>query len=128
LEYRFSGEYVYTFNEEARTALPFSPPTTMRNIISWKSDRWSIEAEMQTITSQDCIAHNEDPTPGATLLHLGATSTIPLFGTEIEVSLNVRNLFNTRYYNHLSFYRRVEIPEPGRNITIGLTIPINKNK
>ena len=126
LEYRFSGEYVYTFNETARTALTFSPPATMRNILTYKGKKWELSAEMQTIADQNRIAHNENPTSGATLLHLGATATVPLFGTPVDINLSVHNLFNKQYFNHLSFYRQVEIPEPGRNFTLSLRIPINK--
>lgn len=126
LKYGFSGEYVHTFNETTCTALSFSPPATMRNILSWAGGRWGAEAEVQTIARQERIAHNEDSTPGATLLHLGGHLSFPRTGAEI--SLMVRNLFNTKYYNHLSFYRKVQIPEPGRNVVLTVRIPIKQDK
>ena len=118
LKYNFSGDYVNTFNETSRTALSFSPPPTMRNILAWEGERWGAEAELQSIATQKRIAHNEDITPGATLLHLGGHMSFRKTG--IELSIAIRNLLNTKYYNHLSFYRKVEIPEPGRNLSITL--------
>lgn len=82
--------------------------------------------EHQYIADQNRVARNEDPTPGAQLLHLGAGFRIPMSGTDIEVTLSARNLLNTKYYNHLSFYRKVEIPEPGRNFQLLIKIPFKK--
>ena len=90
----------------------------MRNILAWEGERWGAEAELQSIATQKRIAHNEDITPGATLLHLGGHMSFRKTG--IELSIAIRNLLNTKYYNHLSFYRKVEIPEPGRNLSITL--------
>lgn len=33
--YRLVGEYVYTYNRNEHTALSFSPPVSMRNILTW---------------------------------------------------------------------------------------------
>lgn len=126
LEYRFSGEYVHTYNTQSHTALSFSPPASMRNILVWKENFWGLEAEIHTIAAQNRVAHNEDKTPGATLVHLSSHVIIPRTG--IELSLSARNLLNTKYYNHLSFYRKVLIPEPGRNVILSVRIPINYKK
>ena len=122
LNYGFTGEYVYTYNRDAHTALSFSPPASMRNVLTWHGKRFSLSAECQSIASQHRVARNEDPTPGATLFHLGGSLTL----SKVEISLSARNLLNTRYYNHLSFYRKVEIPEPGRNFQISIKIPFKQ--
>ena len=72
------------------------------------------------------LARNEDPTPGVQLFHLGAGFRIPVGRTDVELTLSARNLFNTKYYNHLSFYRKVEIPELGRNFQLLIKIPFKK--
>ena len=125
LRYEFSGEYVHTRNNDAKTALAFSPPTTMRNTLTWEEREYSISAEVQTIARQNHIAQNEDKTPGATLFHLSGNACLHFLGTVAHVSLKVHNLFDKRYYNHLSFYRKVEIPEPGRNFSITIKIPFS---
>ena len=75
-------------------------------------------AEWQSITKQNRVDRNEDRTPGANLFHIAGSLDLPRCRNEVEITLTVRNLFNTRYYNHLSFYRKVEIPEPGQKLSI----------
>lgn len=126
LNYRFIGEYVYTYNRDEHTALSFSPPASMRHILTWGRKDLQWYAEYQRISSQNRIARNEDRTPGANLVHLGGSFRLAVAKTEVEISLAVRNLFDTKYYNHLSFYRKVEIPEPGRNFQISIKVPFKQ--
>jgi len=125
LKWHTAAEYVYTRNRDANTALAFSPPATIRNSITWQQKKFEIGAEVQTICRQEQVAHNEDITPGATLLHLNASVCIPIAGTEVHLYLQARNILDKKYYNHLSFYRKIEIPEPGRNINLSMRIPFN---
>lgn len=126
LNYKFSGEYVYTYNRDDHTALSFSPPASMRHLLSWHRKKYELHLELQNIATQNRIARNESPTPGASLLHLGGSFRLPIAGTEVEISLAAHNILNTKYYNHLSFYRKVEIPEPGRNFQFFIKIPIKQ--
>ena len=71
-------------------------------------------------------ARNEDATPGAQLLHAGASMDFAVAGMMVELSLSIRNLFDAKYFNHLSFYRKVEIPEPGRNFQLYIKVPFNQ--
>ncbi len=36
----------------------------------------------------------------------------------LRISLNAENLLNRRYYDHTSYYRLIDVPEPGRNIAL----------
>lgn len=121
--YSFVGEYIYTYNVDRKTALSFSPPASMRNTITWSNKMFQVYGELQSIASQNRIANNENKTDGANLVHLGANASLTLGKTTIEIGLSVRNLMDTKYYNHLSFYRKVEIPEPGRNFQLSIRIP-----
>lgn len=125
--YRISGEYVYTYNCDEHIPLSFSPTASMRNTLTWQKSRYMLYAEWQSIARQNRVDRNEDRTSGANLFHLGGSLNIPIGGNnEIEITLTARNIFDTRYYNHLSFYRRVEIPEPGRNFQLLIKIPFKK--
>lgn len=125
--YRISGEYVYTYNCDGHIPLSFSPPFSMRNTLTWQRKQVMLYAEWQSIARQNRVERNEDRTPGANLFHLGGSLNIPIRGNQaIEITLTARNIFNTRYYNHLSFYRKVEIPEPGRNFQLLIKIPFKK--
>ena len=121
--YSISGEYVYTNNLDKHIPLAFSPPASVRNRIKWSHKQVQIYSELQSIAPQHRVANNEDKTPGTNLLHLGGMITIPFYKTKIEVNLSCQNILDTKYYNHLSFYRKVEIPEPGRNIQLFIKIP-----
>jgi iron complex outermembrane receptor protein len=126
LNYRFSGEYVYANNQDEHVALSFSPPATMRNTITWTKNDYSFFTEWQGIAKQNRVANNEDKTSGAQLFHLGASANIRLAGLNFDITLSARNIFDTKYYNHLSFYRKVEIPEPGRSFQLLIKIPLKK--
>jgi len=121
--YKLSGEYIYTYNCDQHIPLSFSPPASLRNMLSWKRKNIEIYAEHHFIADQNRTDRNEEPTPGAHLLHAGVNLSVPIGGTTTEITLSARNLLDKRYYNHLSFYRRVEIPEPGRNFQVMIKIP-----
>jgi iron complex outermembrane receptor protein len=124
LNYRFTGEYVYTSNPDEQLPLSFSPPASMRHTWTWRWKQVRVYAEWQGIAAQHRVARNEDATPGANLLHAGATLRLPLGGeTTALLDFTVHNVFDTKYYNHLSFYRKVEIPEPGRNFQVLIKVP-----
>jgi len=123
--YELTGEYVYTYNCDEHIPLSFSPPGSIRNTLTWSKNSLKVYAEHHYIAKQDRTDRNEDPTPGANLLNAGATFSFPLGGSKAEIVLTARNILNRRYYNHLSFYRRVEIPEPGRSLQLMIKVPFN---
>ena len=76
-------------------------------------------AEWQLIARQNRVDRNEDRTLGANLFHLSGSLNIPVGrNNEIEITLTARNIFNTRYYNHLSFLQE------SRNSGTGTKLPI----
>jgi iron complex outermembrane receptor protein len=123
LNYSLLGEYVHTHNRDEHTPLSFSPPASLRNILALRFKTIQAYAELHSIARQDRVAKNESTTGGAHLIHLGGSIHVPLRNTALNISLSLRNLFDAKYYNHLSFYRKVEIPEPGRNFQILIKIP-----
>lgn len=123
LNYSFTGEYVYTYNLDEHTPLSFSPPASMRNTFTWKGNNFQLYTELHSIANQNRVARNESPTSGVNLINIAGSINIPINKTMVNVSLSLGNLFDTKYYNHLSFYRKVEIPEPGRNLQLLVKIP-----
>jgi iron complex outermembrane receptor protein len=121
--YQFSADYVRSQNCDEKIPVSFSPPANVRNTLTWQWKRIEIYAGHQYIARQNRTDRNEDPTPGANLFNAGATLSIPVMGTMPQVTLSARNMLNERYFNHLSFYRKVEIPEPGRSFQILMRIP-----
>ncbi|MDR2414673.1 MAG: TonB-dependent receptor [Odoribacteraceae bacterium] len=121
--YRLSGEYVYSRNLDDRSPLSFSPPTQARNTIAWEKSGFRLHAEWQHIATQRRTAKNEDPTNGADLLHAGVTGAFSAGNSNVEITLALENALDKRYYNHLSFYRKIELPEPGRDLRVVIRIP-----
>lgn len=123
LDYSFVGEYVYTYNLDERTPLSFSPPASMRNTLKWKNNQRQLYVELHGIAPQKRVSKNEDPTKGVNIINLGGNITLPIGKSMTYIGLSLQNLLNTKYYNHLSFYRKIEIPEPGRNFQLLIKIP-----
>jgi iron complex outermembrane receptor protein len=119
-QYALDGDYVYSHNFDERIPIAFTPPASLRQTLRWDAKPCALLLQWQSVATQRRVARNEDPTSGAQLFH--ATLTLTLSGG-ITLTLAARNLTDLRWFNHLSFYRRIEIPEPGRNIQLLLRIP-----
>jgi len=126
LDYSLSAEYVYTYNMDAHTALSFSPPATMTNALTWHNKVADLTAEIRAIAAQERIAHNEDKTPGAATVNLSINRETSFGPLDAVISLSANNLLDKKYYNHLSFYRKIQVPEPGRNIQLSVKLKFNK--
>lgn len=126
------SEYVYslqTSGEKKGFTLPFAPPASaifntkydMENIGFFKNAYLWIDYKV-TATQND-IVPPEKPTPGYQIINLGLGGIINFYSQKIHTNLQIRNLFNTKYFNHTSYYRIINVPEPGRNIILNLKIP-----
>ncbi|MDR3137945.1 MAG: TonB-dependent receptor [Tannerellaceae bacterium] len=120
LGYTLDGDYVYSYNCDDRIPIAFTPPASLRQTLRWKINPFTFLLQWQSVATQRRVSRNEDPTYGAQLFH--ATLMLTLAGG-ITLTLAARNLTDLRWFNHLSFYRRIEIPEPGRNMQFLIRIP-----
>ncbi|GAO31435.1 TonB-dependent receptor [Geofilum rubicundum] len=129
-EYELNGEYIHNYQKNtANYPLPFSPPANAFAELTYifqphleaQSIRISLHGKLTA--RQNRIARNEVPTPGYALLGAAIFIPVKLGNIPAELNLQAHNLFNTRYYNHISFYRKLEIPEPGRNVQLLINIP-----
>ncbi|AYN66503.1 TonB-dependent receptor [Euzebyella marina] len=129
-----SLEYVYsrqTSGPKKNFTLPFSPPLSalfslnyeFENI--WLLNKPVFSADLRVTARQDDIVPPEEETEGYQVLHLSAMAGVRLFEqlppAQIRVKLN--NVFHTEYYDHTSFYRLIDVPEAGRNLSVSLTFP-----
>lgn len=122
-------EYVYAMNLDANSFLPFTPPLSAITSAHYNfgGNRTFAEnalgIEGVWAAAQNNTVPNELQTPGYGVLNLNAQSLINMGGRQLKVRLEVRNVLNQRYFNHISFYRRMRIPEPGRDIRLFVNIP-----
>lgn len=127
------GEYVRNENLDTKYPLPFTPPFKMKNEIIYSKSRgekkisyYNFSISHQWFSDQNRIANGEEKTPGANLFNITAGLDYRISPkSTIRLNIQAQNIFDTRYLNHLSFYRKLNIPEPGRNIQIFIRVPFN---
>ena len=97
-----------------------------KNIFT-ENDYVNLEFAYKYYAEQNRVDQNEDITPEYEIADL-------IFGYSIKkentLSLNfaIQNLFDQWYLNHLSRYRPLNIPEPGRNFVLSLKYEFNHSK
>jgi len=131
---RSAAEYVWNRNMDAQLPLPFTPPFSILGELEysfdWESKRISnpfVLLNVHHYASQNRVDRNENETPGYNLVAVKAGANIRIFDQLTEFRVSINNLFNTKYLNHLSRYRLLNLPEQGRNIVFSLEIPFYIN-
>ena len=128
------GEYLFSrqlTGAKAGFTLPFSPPASATFNLGYNPPDWGfLEAPYvsldYTITaSQNRIVPPEKKTPGYHLVHLLFGTSLSLKEQKVTLNLAIRNILNKKYLNHSSFYRLIEVPEAGRNVSVSLQIPFH---
>jgi len=128
------GEYVYSeqlSGSKKGFSLPFSPPFSAilnlkyhRNKIALVYDTY-LSVDFKYTASQQNIVPPEEITEGNQLINVSVGGLFKIKNQKINVSMQVQNLLNSKYFNHTSYYRLINVPEPGRNFVINITIPFS---
>ena len=127
-----SAEYVYskqTSGPKEGFTIPFSPPLSglfsanyqFKDALFFKQPQ--LKADYIITAAQDEIVPPEEQTEGYQILNMVLLSNINVFKTQqpLEIKFKLNNVFNTKYYDHTSFYRLIDVPEAGRNMSIAIT-------
>ena len=125
-------EYVYNLNLDTGLPLPLTPPLsllagieyTFPDFISHVSNV-HLFSEARLVSAQNRVDRNERMTDGYSIFEAGIGWNVELNGQPIKFQLSGQNLPNTFYFNHLSRYRLLNLPEQGRNITFSVKVPIS---
>lgn len=110
-------------------SLPFSPPASAlfnlkyapENVAFLKNPYASLDVRL--VAAQNNIVPPEEKTPGYHLLNLALGTELDWNNRSVSFSLQIQNLLNRKYFNHTSYYRLINVPEPGRNLVLGIYIP-----
>ncbi len=129
IRFMAAGEYVYAVNLDGMRSLPFIPPLSVLSKITYmfnntgvvNNSRFCIEGIWAG--AQNFTVPNELDTPGYLSLNASVCTDIRIGNQQANLSFRIRNILDNRYYNHISFYRRMRIPEPGRDFQILVTVP-----
>lgn len=101
-----------------RSNLPMMPPLQATLQLNYIHRSFSIGGNVRLASKQDRVTEFEKPTDSYTLIGMRSEYRFHSSGNRFHsVSLNVNNLTNIEYRNHLSRLKEV-FPEPGRNITL----------
>lgn len=127
-----SGDYIHSrqlSGSKKGYALPFSPPASLRPSVRWETDKWGLlhqpyaALSLEMVATQTNVVPPEEVTPGHSTLDLTLGTTLPLRRQPVLLSLQVQNLLNQVFFNHTSYYRLINLPEPGRNMVVSLRFP-----
>lgn len=127
----FSTNMEYTYNRNTNNGypLPFSPPMNVLTTLTYsdhgkgKLMQYSVSLENQSVMHQNRVSNNEEKTPGASLFNVSCSMNWNVNNFRFFIDFQVQNILDRPFYNHLSFYRKLNVPEPGRNIQFILKIP-----
>jgi iron complex outermembrane recepter protein len=137
LSVELSGEYVYSeqlSGDKKGFTIPFSPPASVLAGMSWSPLAGSFSAVIQSLVisadarytlAQNSIVPPEKKTPGYTVFNLRLSGNGFLAGSRMQWNFAVNNIFNALYLEHTSYYRLIGVPEPGRNFTLSVNIPLD---
>ena len=126
------GEYLYArqlSGDKKGYTLPFSPPASVLANLTWSPtfnrhlNHTYLSVDYRITARQDKIVPPEKKTPGYKVINVQAGTRVNLYKQPVMISLQAQNLLNTRYLNHTSFYRLIELPEAGRNLILSLKVP-----
>lgn len=116
--------------------LPLIPPHKFNYELSMKAEQIgflnnpSIKISALTALKQNNTSPEEEPTDGYTIINLSVYSEISIFNQSVVLELTAKNLFDTKYIDHLSLLKELREEGytyyyPGRNISLYLKIPFD---
>lgn len=73
---------------------------------------------MRNYLKQDRVAEDEIPTLGYTIIDAAFGTDVYLFNLKFRTVLNVTNLLDKKYYDHLSLLKPLGVLDMGRNISL----------
>ncbi len=126
------AEYIYSVQLSGAKkgfTLPFSPPFStvlgLKYVLDNKGifEQPTVGIDFKSVAAQTNIVPPEKKTPGYRLININAGTGIKLGKQMLQLNAQVHNLFNTKYFDHTSFYRLIEVPGQGRNFVINLQLP-----
>lgn len=109
--------------------LPFVPAHKLRFELRGEKEKLMFFkkafASINTCTAfnQNNAAPDETATKGYTLIDISIGGNIKMKNQFISLSISANNIFDTKYIDHLSTLKEVNLYNPGRNISLNLKIP-----
>lgn len=114
-------------------SLPFSPSSKLNSAITWSAskvgafNRPYISIHHLWSARQDRIVPPESPTSSYNLFHIRGGVSLTQFSFPLDFSLQIQNIFNKKYFDHTSYYKIINLPEKGLNLSITVSAKVFKH-
>ncbi len=128
------AEYLYAkqlSGDKKGYTLPFSPPASALFNVTYSPQKFLGNADTyfsldyRITGKQNNIVPPERKTAGYNLFNFQAGAKLQIGQYPLSISAQLQNAFNTKYLNHTSFYRLINLPEQGRNVVLSVKVPFN---
>ncbi|HZJ21316.1 MAG TPA: TonB-dependent receptor, partial [Pricia sp.] len=111
--------------------LPLIPANNLTNTLrtefakrhSWLESSYAF-LTLKSVFKQDKVSGFERTTDGYTLLNLGFGGTVSVFKQAMDIRISGNNILDKDYISHLSRLKTDGISNIGRNINLGISIPL----
>jgi iron complex outermembrane receptor protein len=125
------AEYLYSeqlSGSKKGYTLPFSPPASVLFGLTYNPEIKHLKntyflLDYRYTAQQNQIVPPEKKTASSNVFNIAMGTKVKAGQQDFIISMQVQNLFNTKYLNHTSFYRLIELPEASRNIIVSVKIP-----
>ncbi|MFG4004067.1 TonB-dependent receptor [Flavobacterium aquidurense] len=125
------AEYLYSeqlSGSKKGYTLPFSPPASVLFGMTYNPEIKNLQdtyfsLDYRYTAQQNQIVPPEKKTASSNVFNLAMGTKIKAGQQDFIISMQIQNLLNTKYLNHTSFYRLIELPEASRNIILSVRIP-----
>ena len=104
-------------------SLPFSVPWSMDCGLRYTFDKNKsgfIAINIHVVGDQNEIVPPEKTTEGYWILNMQASKRFRIGKNDMKVALQIKNILDKRYFDHTSYYRLIDVPEPSRNISLSI--------
>jgi iron complex outermembrane recepter protein len=112
-----TASYTWAKLLDDQRPVPFMPPLQGKFQLMYRKNKWNFRVHSKWAGSQNRTGEFEEPTDGFIIFGGGVEYTKSKWGGLHVISLQMDNIFNTEYRNHLSRVKSV-MPEPGFNASI----------
>lgn len=117
LNFKFDFAFSRGFNRSLSKNLPMIPPPRGKFETNYKIGNFDINFNSTFSLKQNFVDEFEKTTPGYIIFSGNIRYLLTLKHFALILNLNIDNIFNATYYNHLSRIKEI-FPEPGRNIRL----------
>lgn len=115
--YTHAQQEVITNGVSTTKPLPQIPPLKVKGAIKYSKNAFNAGTKFQFANKQTRLGEFETKTDSYFLTDIFTQYRFDSKSLLHTISLNINNIFDTEYYNHLSRIKDIR-PEPGRNISL----------